>query len=291
MTKNNKKQENGKDVIVKYYIPGALILISVMIAIILYNVFKTPPVTDKKYGDEAPFTKEVTMYAENTIKPTEYIVDENGVTPVDESSEEVEEEEVEFVYTVNEGDTLWAIADAYYNGKGEDYVYIAAKNNIRTPLEIGQQIIIPTEEEKADIDIKPFLPTPTPKPTPAPKAESAPKNNESQPAAQSAVNNTQVIDGTEMEFYANCKITGYAMYCGHCNGRTDGLTASGIKGQIGTTVAMTGLPFGTKVYIEGYGYYVVHDRGAFGKAHVDIACNDHAECNRMTGRANVYIVK
>ena len=84
-------------------------------------------------------------------------------------------------------------------------------------------------------------------------------------------------------------ITGYDPYCAHCCGKSDGITASGVKAVIGETVAMYGYEFGTKIYIDGLGYYTVHDRGV-GRNCVDIACENHAACYAITGYYDVYIV-
>lgn len=85
-------------------------------------------------------------------------------------------------------------------------------------------------------------------------------------------------------------ITGYDPYCAHCCGKSDGITASGVKAVIGETVAMKGYAFGTKIYIEGLGYYTVHDRGV-GSNWVDVACTNHAECYAITGYYQVYLVE
>ena len=84
-------------------------------------------------------------------------------------------------------------------------------------------------------------------------------------------------------------ITGYDPYCTHCCGKSDGITASGVKAVVGETVAMRGYPFGTKIYIEGLGYYTVHDRGV-GKGVVDVACNNHSEAYAITGYREVFII-
>lgn len=58
-----------------------------------------------------------------------------------------------------------------------------------------------------------------------------------------------------------------------------GMTASGIMAHMGTIAADTKLyPMGTIMYIEGYGYGKVEDRGSSiqGK-HIDIFFKDHAQ--------------
>ena len=92
-----------------------------------------------------------------------------------------------------------------------------------------------------------------------------------------------------MEYLGCYRITGYCPYCFHCCGKTDGVTASGKNAVIGETVAMAGMPFGTRVYISGMGFYTVHDRGV-GYGVVDIACSSDAACYSVTGYRDVYIV-
>ena len=94
----------------------------------------------------------------------------------------------------------------------------------------------------------------------------------------------------EMKSLGTYRITGYDPFCSHCCGKSNGITASGTLASVGRTVAMSGIPFGTEIYIEGLGYYVVEDRGV-GRGFVDVACSGHSECYDITGRYNVYIVE
>lgn len=60
----------------------------------------------------------------------------------------------------------------------------------------------------------------------------------------------------------NYVITAYCP-CAKCCGKTDGITASGVKAVEGVTAAAdtNKLPFGTKIYINGVGERIVQDRG------------------------------
>ena len=77
------------------------------------------------------------------------------------------------------------------------------------------------------------------------------------------------------------KITAYCS-CKICCGKIDGITASGYKAKKGYC-ACNWLPFGTKLYVEGLGEYIVMDRGAksqFGSKtnhikHIDIWFKSH----------------
>jgi peptidoglycan hydrolase CwlO-like protein/3D (Asp-Asp-Asp) domain-containing protein len=73
------------------------------------------------------------------------------------------------------------------------------------------------------------------------------------------------------------KLTAYCS-CAKCCGKwaaNAGTTASGVKAQQGVTVAMGGVPFGTKLSINGH-VYTVQDRGtAYG--HVDVYFSSHSD--------------
>lgn len=63
----------------------------------------------------------------------------------------------EIVYTVNEGDTLWQIADSYIDDEEniQEFIYELKRNNphIEKYLQPGQQIKIGIKKELADIGV------------------------------------------------------------------------------------------------------------------------------------------
>lgn len=96
-------------------------------------------------------------------------------------------------------------------------------------------------------------------------------------------------------YIATCRTTGYDL-CMRCCGKAPGsygygITASGTYAQANRTVGMKGYPYGSRIYIEGLGYYIVEDTGYIGYNHVDIYCNNHSECYKLPQYANVYLVK
>ena len=107
--------------------------------------------------------------------------------------------------------------------------------------------------------------------------------------AASAASTSSVQGGGNMRLLGTYYITGYDT-CARCCGKSDGITASGRRATVGRTVAMSGLAFGTRIYIEGIGYRVVEDRGVSG-GKVDVLCSNHSECYAITGRYKVYIVE
>ena len=92
------------------------------------------------------------------------------------------------------------------------------------------------------------------------------------------------------ELLGNFKLTAYCNCVICCGKWAGGPTASGTAPVEGRTVAMAGVPFGTKLIIDGK-IYTVEDRGTpYG--HVDIYMNSHDECNQFGVQyTDVYTVK
>lgn len=82
--------------------------------------------------------------------------------------------------------------------------------------------------------------------------------------------------------------------CSICTGvYSTGYTASGTWATEGRTVACNILPFGTQIYIEGYGYYIVEDTGwsPYGDAWLDIFYSSHDSALAFGVRnVEVYLV-
>lgn len=67
--------------------------------------------------------------------------------------------------------------------------------------------------------------------------------------------------------------------------------ANGNMPTVGYTVACNSLPLGTRIYIEGYGEYVVEDRGGMSGGVIDVYLGDAGACIQFGRRsANVYLV-
>lgn len=81
-------------------------------------------------------------------------------------------------------------------------------------------------------------------------------------------------DSSQGTYLGNFKLTAYCN-CAICCGTAGNATASGTMPVAGRTVAMAGVPFGTKLLING-NVYTVEDLGTpYG--HVDIYCSSHSE--------------
>jgi peptidoglycan hydrolase CwlO-like protein/3D (Asp-Asp-Asp) domain-containing protein len=98
---------------------------------------------------------------------------------------------------------------------------------------------------------------------------------EAQRAAEEAARAAEEEESRSGKTYLGTfKITAYC-HCAKCNGRAGQPTASGAWPYSGHTVAMGGVPFGTKLLINGT-VYTVEDRGTpYG--HVDIFMDSHEE--------------
>ena len=82
---------------------------------------------------------------------------------------------------------------------------------------------------------------------------------------------------------ALCNISAYTAHSDEC-GKGDGITASGVQAVAGRTIAMDGVPFGTKVEIDGH-IYTVEDRFGGGYTdRIDIYMETKAEAFRWGRR-------
>lgn len=119
-----------------------------------------------------------------------------------------------------------------------------------------------------------------------------PNVNISIPDDMDMKNYTDKVNTDKYQYLGSYNITGYTPKCNHCCGNINGITASGVDAISGYTVAASeDIPFGTTLYIEGYGYYVVEDRGNFPDTVIDIAAPDHDACYALTGKdIPVYVV-
>lgn len=111
-----------------------------------------------------------------------------------------------------------------------------------------------------------------------------PPQNETEESTEDSGNSGQgkYLGRFRLTSYCPCPIC-----CGSWSG---GLTASGTVPTAGRTVAMGGIPFGTKLLINGH-VYTVEDRGtAYG--HVDIFNNTHSQALAFGSQyADVYLVE
>ena len=116
------------------------------------------------------------------------------------------------------------------------------------------------------------------------------KNNEIVAEFEEMDLNVEEIQEAKQET-KNFEITAYCP-CVHCCGKTDGITASGVKAIEGVTVATdNSIPFGTKIYIDGVGERIVQDRGGAIKGNkIDLYFDSHEkalEFGRQTKQVTI----
>ena len=125
------------------------------------------------------------------------------------------------------------------------------------------------------------------------KTASKPSSNSSSGSSSSSSSNSSSNSSGSSSsggtYLGKFTLTAYCA-CSKCCGKwAGGGTASGTTPTAGRTVAMGGVPFGTKLSINGT-IYTVEDRGT-GYGHVDIFFSNHAEALRFgSKRAEVYQV-
>lgn len=178
-------------------------------------------------------------------------------------------------YTIKSGDSLYKIAIEMY-GDGSLYSYIEQCNNLyenNRNLIPGHVLrIYPIGYQISESEIE--------------------ENGiaKEQSLRSGYLNIPTEVDYSNLTYFGQLNVTGYDPYCSHCCGKSDGITASGEYAEYYKTVACNTLPFGTEVYVEGYGYFRVNDTGG-SKVGIDIACESHEACAVMTKtNVNVYIV-
>lgn len=96
---------------------------------------------------------------------------------------------------------------------------------------------------------------------------------------------TDSDSGDEWEYLGSVRVTGYTWTGNTC--------ANGRYPTSGYTVACNDLPIGTVVYIEGFGYRTVEDRGGMtrGTYWMDIYFDSVGECYNATGYYDAWIVE
>jgi 3D (Asp-Asp-Asp) domain-containing protein len=106
--------------------------------------------------------------------------------------------------------------------------------------------------------------------------------------AGSSSDYTVKLRDDQLSYLGTFKLTAYCP-CAQCCGWENGPTASGVYPTAEHTVAMAGVPFGTKLLINGR-IYTVEDLGTpYG--HADIFMNSHGTCLQFgVGYAEVYQV-
>ncbi len=100
---------------------------------------------------------------------------------------------------------------------------------------------------------------------------------------------TNISRSEKTKRYEVFEATAYCS-CVKCCGKSDGITKSGVKVHQGTlAVDPRVIPLGTKVYIEGMGWFVAEDTGNFSGNRVDIYMKTHEEALQF-GRKKIKVM-
>ena len=234
-------------------------------------------------------TNEVPKADDKVIMP-EISLEEIQVSysPAPSVEEEIIEEAKPTEYIVESGDSLWGIAAEVY-GDGTYYPYLMKNNDMDSELIYkGQALKLvyfdDSEAETIKDECYEYI-----NGSSSSKTETVTYSNNKPAGSVSAINGN--VPFGNMTFLGNYKITGYDPWCTHCCGKANGITASGTMAEVGRTVGARGIPYGTKIYIEGYGTYVVEDTGGFNTNVIDIAAASHDDCYKLTNYSvPVYII-
>ncbi len=145
----------------------------------------------------------------------------------------------------------------------------------------------PTKKPTAEPTLKPTKaptpkptkePTPKPKPTPTQKATEKPDDDSKDSDLPKA------LEGRDVKKTLEIMITAYT--------HTGRKTATGTWPKVGTiAVDPKVIPYGTKIYVPGYGFGVAEDTGAFrGKRNqIDLFMDSEKECRSWGRKRNVTI--
>lgn len=103
-------------------------------------------------------------------------------------------------------------------------------------------------------------------------------NNEVTTPKQKATSRAKTTTISNTNDWTVATVTAYCA-CIDCCGKTNGITASGTQATAGRTIAMSkNYKFGTKIEIEGYGTFIVEDRGgAIQGTRIDMFFDTHEE--------------
>lgn len=235
------------------------------------------------------------------IETLEYFNEQYMDYVIENEFKDIEEPVVEeTIYTVQPGDSYYKICQKFYNNG--DYSYALARYNdlnTRDVLHTGCELKIPDIEDEEfmsycklvkQVDITSEKKTSTQTLESKPKVEE--EINKHAVSNNPIKNNPGKVDTSGYTYLGVYTVTGYTPGCVHCCGNSNGITASGVPAVCGRTIAAKGIEFGKTLYIEGYGYYVVEDRGGFQSNVIDMAAPSHEACYAITNRTGVkvYIV-
>ncbi len=213
-------------------------------------------------------------------------------------AEEVERRRIPYHITYQDDDDLYIGKEKMVKqgseGVKEVTMRVVKVDGVETERTVVTEEVI--EPARNRIVSKGVRPTPTPTPKPTPKPTSTPKKSASpsktasptktasktakpkvtpdpdKTNASNVTDKTITIDGKSYEYSRTLTvmITAYT--------HTGRKTSTGVWPQVGTVaVDKSVIPYGTKLYIPGYGFGVAQDTGVSGN-HIDVFFDTEAEC-------------
>lgn len=294
-------------------IKKVIIIIAIFVAITSVIAF-TSNIDDRSLFANATLgdkLKNEETQVEPEIIETEEIAEEEIIEEAEPQIVDNQPEIIDTIYCVVSGDSYSKICKMFYDNEDLCWAlmeYNGANGN--SILHVGQELKIPDINNE---DFKSLVETAKKPVSTIKKSESNNSKNVAAVTTSATVennsaavvsanyqaptqsgnvrNNPGYVDTSSFTYLGSYKVTGYTPGCAHCCGNTKGITASGVPAKIGRTIAAKGFSFGTTLYIKGYGFYVVEDRGGFAAGTIDMAAGSHEECYSITSsRVDVYLV-
>lgn len=221
-------------------------------------------------------------------------------------STEVEQRRLKYRVTYQDDDDLYIGTEEMVKqgseGVKEVTLRVVAVDGVETERTVvSEEVVEPAQNRVVAQGTKP---TPTPKPTATPKktasttkkATNTPKPTKSaapkktpdpdKKQASDVTDNTITVDGKTYTYEKTLSvmITAYT--------HTGRKTSTGVWPSVGTVaVDKSVIPYGTKLYIPGYGFGVAQDTGVSGN-HIDVFFDTEAECNQFGRKRDrtIYIL-
>ena len=211
---------------------------------------------------------------------------------------EVEQRRLKYRITYQDDDDLYIGTEEMVKqgseGVKEVTLRVVTVDGVETERTVvSEEVIEPAQNRIVAQGTKP-TPTPTPKPTPKPTATPRKSASPTKTAAKTASptktstpkstpdpNKKQASDVTDSTITVDGKTYTYSktltvMITAYTH--TGRKTSTGVWPKIGTVaVDKSVIPYGTKMYIPGYGFGVAQDTGVSGN-HIDVFFDTEAEC-------------
>ena len=153
--------------------------------------------------------------------------------------------------------------DSSYEESSDDYGYDSDEDTTEdSSTSTSSEVVVEEEEEETD-DVQSGS-----------SGDNSSDEDTSDSSDDTSTDTSASGSSSQGTYLGNFTLTAYCN-CAQCCGTAGNLTASGTVPTAGRTVAMAGVPFGTKLLING-NVYTVEDLGTpYG--HVDIYCGSHEE--------------